>query len=223
MRRLTAHFLPAVLSLACVMPPAAAWAQRATSLPPNDAPSPAPAGAQQDVRLPAPATPIKVEQIKVSGNRQVSTSAIMGVVPFHVGSMVTQAQITQGLQDIMKLYQQQNIGGKFHQNLKLDGKRVQVEWSIEETGGPAHLNKPLVLESLGFDGNLHIATSDLKAAVHRQPGEQVTPATVLEDEKAIQALYVKKNIGVSIVPESRAPHQDGRVILTYHLTEKAPD
>ncbi|MBS1000935.1 hypothetical protein JK169_07890 [Acetobacter persici] len=223
MRRLTAHFIPAALSLACAMPPAAAWAQQATSLPPNDAPSPAAPGVHPDVRLPAPATPVRVEEIKVSGNKLVSTPAIMAVVPFHVGSMVTQAQITQGLQDIMKLYQQQNIGGKFHQNLKLDGKRVQVEWAIEETGGPAHLNKPLVLESLGFDGNLHIATSALKEAVHRQPGDQVTPATVLEDEKAIQALYVKKNIGVTIVPESRAPHKDERVTLVYHLTEKATD
>ncbi|OAG77608.1 surface antigen [Acetobacter malorum] len=91
----------------------------------------------REVKLPTLNTPVKVEEIKVSGNKQVSTGAIMAVVPFHVGSMVTQAQITQGLQDIMKLYQQQNIGGKFHQSLSLDGKRVKVEWAIEETGGPA--------------------------------------------------------------------------------------
>ncbi|WP_061500764.1 POTRA domain-containing protein [Acetobacter malorum] len=222
MRRLIAHFIPAVLSLACAMPPAAAWAQQATSLPPNDAPSPAP-NMHPDVKLPTLNTPVKVEDIKVSGNKRVSTEAIMAVVPFHVGSMVTQAQITQGLQDIMKLYQQQNIGGKFHQSLSLDGKRVKVGWAIEETGGPADFQKPLVLESLGFDGNLHVSTSALKEAVHRQPGEQVTPATVLADEKAIQALYVKKNIGVTIVPESHAPHKDERVTLTYHLTEKAND
>ncbi|GAN67929.1 POTRA domain-containing protein [Acetobacter orleanensis] len=223
MRRLTVHFIPAVLSLACAMPPAAAWAQQATSLPPNDAPSPAPAGAHPDQKLPALNTPVKVEDIKVYGNKQIGTGAIMAVVPFSVGSMVTQAQITQGLQDIMTLYQRQNIGGKFHQTLKLDGKRVQIAWTIEETGGPAHLNTPLVLESVAFDGNLHIATSALKEAVRLHPGDEVTPAAVLQDEKAIQALYVKKNIGVTIVPESRDLHKDGHVALTYHLTEKATD
>ncbi|OAG77609.1 surface antigen [Acetobacter malorum] len=94
---------------------------------------------------------------------------------------------------------------------------------MKRPAAPQGFEKPLVLESLGFDGNLHVSTSALKQAVHRQPGEQVTPATVLADEKAIQALYVKKNIGVTIVPESRAPHKDQRVTLTYHLTEKAND
>ena len=222
MRRQTTRFISAAFCLVCGMLPLAAGAEEASSLPPSDAPSQLP-GAHPEIKLPAINTPVNVQSIKISGNKQISTEALMAVVPFHVGSSVREAQFTEGLQEILSLYQQINVGGKFHEKLELDGKKVKVGWTIEETGGPARFEKPLVLQSIGFDGNLYVATSALKKAVHRQPGERVTPATVLEDEKAIQALYVKKNIGVTIVPESRAPHKDERVTMIYHLTEKASD
>ncbi|GAA09855.1 hypothetical protein NKW84_13530 [Acetobacter senegalensis] len=212
----------AVIGFALLGAAIPAWAQTPTSIPPSDAPSQTPQS-KETTALPPVNKPLVLKQLTIAGNQRIPSNRLMAAVPFHVGDTISQSRITEGLQDVMKVYQQENVGGKFHQNLKINGKDVIVEWTVEETGAAADPVRPLKLESADFTGNLHISTANLRKALHIQPGGIVTPAEVLSDEKSVQAMYVKKNIGVTIVPEVRYPHHDDRVAITYHVTERAPD
>ncbi|MCI1438445.1 MAG: hypothetical protein LKI03_01905 [Acetobacter indonesiensis] len=215
-------FTCAAIGLALVGGAMPVWAQQAsTSAPPYDAPTQVPGDGKS--ALPPVTAPLVLKQLTILGNQRIPANRLMAAVPFHVGDTVSQSRITQGLQDVMKVYQQDNVGARFHQNLKLTGKNVEVEWKIEETGAAATTTSPLKLESVDFSGNLHVATSELRKVLHLQPGQTVTPDDVLSDEKAIQAVYVKKNIGVTIEPDVQYPHKDERVAITYKVTEKSPD
>ncbi|BBC79263.1 surface antigen [Acetobacter orientalis] len=193
-----------------------------TSLPPGDAPTQAPGNAQAK-GLPPLDKPLKITGITLSGNQRLSTAQLMAAVPFKVGEHVSQARITAGLQDVMKVYAQHNLTGTVKQALDINGESVHVRWNITEAEPAPTTDQPLVVESINFDGNLHVATHALRGASKLQPGQNVTPAAMLADEKAMQALYVKKSIGVTIVPSVTHPHNDNRVKITYHLTERSPD
>lgn len=193
-----------------------------TSVPPADAPSQTP-GNVGGQPLPPLDKPLKIEAISLTGNKRVSTAQLMAAVPFKVGEHVSQARITAGLQDVMKVYQSQNLTGTVQQALNIKDGSVRINWHITEADHAPSSGKPLVVEDISFDGNLHVATFALRNATKLRPGQSVTPAAMLADEKAMQALYVKKNIGVAISPKVTHPHKDNRVNITYSFTEKAPD
>lgn len=193
-----------------------------TSLPPGDAPTQAPGNADPK-GLPQLNKPLKITGITLSGNQRITTAQIMAAVPFKVGDHVSQARITAGLQDVIKVYAQHDLTGGVKQALDINGDDVHVRWSITESERAATGTQPLVVESLSFEGNLHVATHALRGASKLQPGQTVTPDAMLADEKAMQALYVKKSIGVTIAPTVTHPHNDNRVKITYHITERSPD
>lgn len=201
----------------------AAQAQQApTSVPPSDAPTQTP-GTASPKGLPPLDAPLHIKAINITGNQRLTTGKLLAAVPFKVGSTASQAHITGGLQNIIALYQKNNLTGHVKQALDINGHDVKVNWAITEAENPPATQQAFVVEDISFDGNLHVATSDLKKASSLQKGQVVTPERMLADEKAMQALYVKKSIGVTITPKVTHPHNDNRVAITYRLDEKSPD
>lgn len=78
----------------------------------------------------------------------------MAAVPFKVEEHVSQARITAGLQDVMKVYAQHNLTGTVKQALDINGESVHVRWNITEAEPAPTTDQPLEVESINFDGNL---------------------------------------------------------------------
>lgn len=215
------HLFCTVLGFALIGSSVTAQAQVPTSVPPSDAPTQTPGNVAAKPFEPVSA-PLKIESLTLTGNQRIATATLLAAVPFKVGDKVPQARITEGLQTIMKVYQQHHLTGDVHQQLSLNGQSVKVTWQIKEATADA-AEQQLVLDSVSFDGNLHVSKTALHDATRLRPGQTVTPVAMLADEKAMQLLYTKKNIGISIKPEVTHPHHDNRVNIIYHLDEKASD
>ncbi|MBB2200019.1 POTRA domain-containing protein [Gluconacetobacter tumulisoli] len=173
---------------------------------------------------PSPTTPLKLKSLTITGNQQVSTADILAAVPFHEGDTVTRNQIDAGAQDVMAVYQKKNVGLKFGEKLKFLGNAVQVQWIIEEQAPQAAAPAAaLVVDQIVFQGNKQISSDALTAATKLRPGSPVDQDAVMADQKAVQAVYQKKNIGVAIQVVPSQPNHDNHVILTYQITEKSGD
>ncbi|CAI9121818.1 POTRA domain-containing protein [Brytella acorum] len=167
-------------------------------------------------------TPLTLKILKITGNQKVSTDEIMAVLPFHLNDTVTRAQINDGIQKIIELYRTKNVGARFGEKERFAGKAVHLFITIEEQAATAApTQQPFVLDKVNFTGNTTISAADLEAATTLRPGAQVSTEAVTADEKAIQALYAKKNIPVMIEPAAEQPNHDNHVVLTYKITEKA--
>ncbi|NHN84730.1 hypothetical protein GOB93_08750 [Acetobacter musti] len=163
---------------------------------------------------PGPNEPLKLKALNISGNKQVSTAEIMGVVPFHVGDMVTQTQIDQGLGAVEDLYKSKNIGSSFGGGLKFIGKNVEVNWVISEQASVAP-----VVDGVVFSGNSKISTDALTAVTKLRPGSPVSNEAVQADQKAISDLYKSKQISASVgmTPSSPVPNH---FVVTWNIVEK---
>jgi len=171
---------------------------------------------------PGPDVPLKLTVLKVQGNQRVATSDIDAALPFHVGDTVTRAQVNDGLQKVLALYQQKNVGARFGEKTTFVGKTIQVLVSVDEqAAGAAPAASALMLDSVSFTGNSRISSADLSAATQMRAGQTVTDQSVAADETAIQALYKKRGIGAQIQPEATYPHHDNHVVLVYKITETA--
>lgn len=166
---------------------------------------------------PGPDEPLSLKALKITGNDRVPTADINAVVPFHVGDTVTQKQIAAGLQDVMGVYKEKNVGASFGQKTKFIGKNVEVEWTITEQAPSAAA--ALVVDGIVFSGNKAVSADALTAATKLRPGSPVTNEAVKADQTAIQELYKSKQIsaGVGMSPASPSP---GHVILTWNITEQ---
>ncbi|GBQ81702.1 surface antigen protein [Gluconacetobacter johannae DSM 13595] len=173
---------------------------------------------------PSPTTPLKLKSLSIVGNQQVPTADILAAVPFHEGDTVTRNQIDAGAQDVMGVYQKKNVGLKFGEKLKFTGNVVQVQWVIEEQAPQAAAPAAaLVVDQIVFQGNKAVSAADLTAATKLRAGSPVDEAAVMADQKAVQALYQKKSIGVAIQVVPTQPNHDNHVVLTYQITEKSSD
>lgn len=173
---------------------------------------------------PGPDAPLTLKLLKVEGNKQISTADILAAFPYHVGDTVTRNKLDEGLQQVMALYKQKNVGAKFGEKERFVGKTIQFYLTIEEMAPSAAATPaPFVLDQVNFVGNKKVPTAELEAATKLRPGAQVTTEAVVADTQAIQAVYKKHNIGVQIQPNATQPHQDNHVVLTYTMTEKTGD
>ncbi|NHO31308.1 POTRA domain-containing protein [Acetobacter fallax] len=159
--------------------------------------------------------PLKLKGLHITGNKLVSTADIMSVVPFHVGDLVSQDQISQGLDAVENLYKSKNIGGSFGGGLKFTGNTVDVSWAITEQ---APLAAPVV-DGVVFSGNSKIPTDALTAATKLRPGSPVSDDAVKADQKAISDLYKSKQISASVgmTPSSPVPNH---FVVTWNIVEK---
>ncbi|AQS87451.1 surface antigen protein [Neoasaia chiangmaiensis NBRC 101099] len=172
---------------------------------------------------PAADTPLTLKVLKVSGNQQISTDAIMAALPYHVGDTVTRNQLDAGIQQVMALYKDKNVGAKFGERERFVGKTIQLYVTIQEMApNAAPAAAALVVDQINFVGNSKVPTPELQAATKLRPGSPISTEAVTADETAMQAVYKKHNIGSQIQPVATQPNHDNHVVLTYQITETAP-
>lgn len=170
---------------------------------------------------PSPTTPLTLKILKITGNKQVSTDDIMAVLPYHQGDKVTRNEIDEGVQKVMALYKEKNVGAKFGEKERFVNKTMQFYLTIEEMAPTAAAAPaPFVLDKVVFEGNKAVPTSELEAAMKLHQGSEVSTDAVMADTKAIQSVYQKHNMGAQIQPVATQPNHDNHVVLTYKITEK---
>ncbi len=167
---------------------------------------------------PAADAPLKLKKLVITGNKDVTTEEIMAALPFHQGDTVTQNQIAEGVQDVLGVYKKKNVGVSFGQKMKFIGnKDVEVQWLIGEQAAQAP--QALVVDEVVFTGNKKVSTADLQAATALKAGSEVSNDTVSADQQAIQALYKKKNVSMSVGMTPTYP-TPGHAVVTWIIVEK---
>ena len=99
----------------------------------------------------------------------------------------------------------------------IGNKDVEVQWLIGEQAAQAP--QALVVDEVVFTGNKKVSTADLQAATALKAGSEVSNDTVSADQQAIQALYKKKNVSMSVGMTPTYP-TPGHAVVTWTIVEK---
>jgi outer membrane protein assembly factor BamA len=165
----------------------------------------------------------RLSSFTVNGNQQVPTDAITSALPYHVGDVLTRNQINAGLQKVVDVYQQKNVGANFKTRMKFLNKTVAVELDITEQapGAPGATQvQALLLDKLVFDGNRKPSAADLTTASGLTVGQTLTSEQVNAATQKISDYYKKIGISAQIQPSADYPNKDNHVVLTYKITEQ---
>jgi outer membrane protein assembly factor BamA len=170
-------------------------------------------------QAPGPDAPLKLSLLSITGNSQVKTADLDAALPFHQGDTVTRNQITEGTNDLIGVYRKQNVGGHFGTKTTFLGNTVKVYYMItEDAPAAAPAKAQLVVDNVVVSGNKQVKTADIDAAIKLKPGAPVNEDAVRADMSAIQGVYKKANVGMSVVPDFAYP-QPNHVVITYKITE----
>ena len=168
----------------------------------------------------ASSRPMKLLKLTVVGNKQVPTSAIDQAMTVSVGQTVTKADLQANFQAIVGVYRHANVGASFKQKMTIPRPGlVRVEYLIsEEAAPPPQAAAVLRLDKVTFEGNKHMSSDKIAAAIPLKPGDVVNDQNVTATAQAIVALYKKAGIGVKVTPNPSYP-QPNHVILDYQIAE----
>ena len=168
-------------------------------------------------------TTYTVDKITITGNKTVSTQALLDGLSFHKGSHVTQADIVAGQEDVGKTLKAANVVGGIKTGMRQLGKsHVEVVYTIDDQGAQAPIVNHLapVLHAQIFEGNKSVASDKLAAASGLTVGDKLTNEKIAAAEAAIGAVYKAAKLPVSAnLSGTTQALPGGQVDVTWHITE----
>ena len=168
-------------------------------------------------------TTYTVDKITITGNKTVSTQALLDGLSFHKGSHVTQADIVAGQEDVSKTLKAANVVGGIKTGMRQLGKsHVEVVYTIDDQGAQAPIVTHVapVLHAQIFEGNKSIASDKLAAATGLTVGDKMTNDKVAAAQAAIRDAYKAAKLPVNLALSGTTQAlAGGQVDVTWHITE----
>ncbi len=150
----------------------------------------------------------KVEEVRVTGNSQVSSQEVLNLVRTHIGDKFDQATVEEDYQRIFTLKRFSNVEGRVEPTTT--GVIVVFEVTEEK-----------LIHSVIFSGNKSVDSDELRRAVAIKTGEAIEQFRISLAKRAIVNLYKTKNYPSAHVEVDNAElTRTGN--LTFHVVEAQP-
>jgi outer membrane protein assembly factor BamA len=164
-----------------------------------------------------------VDKVTITGSQTVPTQKLLDAIQERVGSKVEQSDIVADRDTIMKVLEDNHVGGKVGASIATKpNKHVIVTFIVEDQGVQAPVVTTVApkLHEQMFDGNKSIPSDKLAAATGLQPGVDMSNDKLMAAEKAILAVYsaAKLPVNVGLSGETKAL-PGGTVDVIWHVTE----
>ena len=190
-----------------------------TSAAPSASAGSASTGAERSVTAAEMAGPLTIQQIRITGNHQVSTADILNHVKVKAGDVLNSQQIQNDT--IVPIY---NMGefdlvGPYEFSTLGNGKVIVTVPVTEKLMTIPAVTSPLYFEDIRITGNYRVPTADILKHVAIKPGDIADGQRRAKVDQAVASIKAMNEFDM-VGPYTVIQSYPNRVIITIPVVEK---